>query len=150
MSKNTHTHTQKHKRKQKKERKRKEKNMSIGRSLPVNQKKKEKKKKRRRRGNDQEEGKKKNEEEQCEQSPCATVHGHFRPKMMPNFSLQFSSHFEKKTFWWAYSVNTAAPQFIFLPPHPTQHTPKKNFLSIFSSKFSIHLISPSNKHTLND
>ena len=31
----------------------------------------------------------------------AMVHGHFHPKMMLNFSLQLSLHFEKKIFWWA-------------------------------------------------
>jgi len=28
----------------------------------------------------------------------AIVHEHFRPKMMPNFSLQFSFHFGEKLF----------------------------------------------------
>ena len=27
------------------------------------------------------------------------VHGHFRSKMMHNFSLQFFLHFGEKTFW---------------------------------------------------
>ena len=75
--------------------------MSTGRSLPSKSKEKRKKKKKKKKRQRPGGRKKKNEEEQCEQSPCATVHGHFRPKMMPNFSLQFSSHFEKKTFWWA-------------------------------------------------
>ena len=42
--------------------------------------------------------------------------------------------------------NTWVSQFIFLP-HSTKHS-KKVFLLIFSSKFSIHYISPPNKHTL--
>ena len=60
------------------------------------------------------------------------------------FSLQFSSHFWEKTFWWTQRENTRTLPFIFLSPHPTKHTLKK-----FSApKFSIHPISPSNKHTL--
>ena len=78
--------------------------MSTGQSLPSKSKEKRKKRRRRRRrrrrGNIKEEGKK-SDEEQCGQSPCAkcaTTHGHFRPKMMSNFSLKFSLHFREKTF----------------------------------------------------
>ena len=38
--------------------------------------------------------------------------------------------------------------FISIPPYLTKHTQKKIFLPIFSPKFSIHLISPPNKHIL--
>ena len=31
---------------------------------------------------------------------------HFCPKIMPNFSFQFSFHFGEKTFWWAQRENT--------------------------------------------
>ena len=72
-------------------------------------------------------------------SPCAITHGHFCSKMMSNFSLQFFSlqffslHFGDKTFWWVRRENTWVPKFIFLPPHPTEHTPK-SFPSYFLSK----------------
>ena len=58
------------------------------------------------------------------------VHGHFRSKIMHNFSLQFSLYFGKKTFLWARGENTWVPSFIFFPPHPTKHT-QKNFPSHF-------------------
>ena len=80
--------------------------------------------------------------------PCASAHGHFCPLSNLIFSLQFSLHFEKKTFWQARGENTRTPLFIFLPSHTTKHTPKKIFLSIFFPKFSIHPILPPNKHTL--
>ena len=38
--------------------------------------------------------------------------------------------------------------FISIPSYLTKYTQNKNFLPIFSSKFSIHLISPPNKHIL--
>ena len=55
---------------------------------------------RRKRGNSKKRERER-EREQCGQSPCATTHGHFRPKMIHNFSLQFSLYFEEKTFWCA-------------------------------------------------
>ena len=74
-------------------------------------------------------------------------HGHFCPLSSHIFSLQFSLYFGEKTFWWAWGENTWTPSFIsFLPTQP--NTLKKVFLPIFSSKFSIHPISPPNKHIL--
>ena len=37
----------------------------------------------------------------------------------------FFFHFKEKTFWWVPEENTWVPSFIFLPPYPTKHTPKK-------------------------
>ena len=111
--------------------------MSTGRvgSLPS----KKKKKKEGRRGNVQEERKrkrkKKNEEEQRG----------FCPKMMSNFSPKFFLHFGERTFWWARRDNIWVPPFIFLPPHPTKHTPK-SFHSHFLSKI-FHLSYFTSKQT---
>ena len=89
--------------KESKTKKKKKSICALDKAYLVNQKKKEK--------NEEEEEEeeeatsrrkeKKSDEEQCGQSPCAkcaTTHGHFRPKMMSNFSLQFSLHFREKTF----------------------------------------------------
>ena len=74
-------------------------------------------------------------------------HEHFCPLNSPIFSFQFSLHLEEKTFWWAWRENTQVHYlFSFIPTQP--NTLKKVFLPIFSPKFSIHSISPLNKHTL--
>ena len=53
----------------------------------------------------------------------------------PIFSLQFSPHFGEKTFWWARRENILGPPFIFLPLHPTKHTPKKFFFPFSLQNF---------------
>jgi len=68
---------------------------------------------------------------------CAIIHGHFRPKMMPYFSFQFSLHFGEKTFWWVKGENTWLLLFILLPPHPTKHTPKKFSFPFFFKVFHL-------------
>ena len=61
-------------------------------------------------------------------SPCASAHEHSHEHFCHLFikflPLSFLSILER-TFWWAQRENTSAPLFIFLPPHPTKHTPKK-------------------------
>ena len=74
-------------------------------------------------------------------SQCATVHRHFCPKIMFNFSL----HFGDKTFWWVRGENTWVLLFIFLPLHLTKHTPK-SFLLYFLSKV-FHLFHFTSKQT---
>ena len=64
------------------------------------------------------------------------IHGHFCSNVMPNYSLQFSLHFEEKTFWWVKRENIWTSPFIFLPLHPTKHTLKK-----FSFSFSLQSFS---------
>ena len=73
------------------------KNNNTGQSCPINLKKKKREEKR----------------------------VNFRPKIMCNFSFQFSLHFRKKIFLWVMEENSWTPPFIFLPPHPTKHITKK-------------------------
>jgi len=81
-----------------------------------------------------------------DKAPFATVHGHFSPKMMPNFSLQFSLCFREKTFWWSENKTLRLHLFFFLPTNQTHS--KKIFFPISFPKFSIYPISLPNKHTL--
>ena len=67
---------------------------------------------------------------------CATTHGHFCPLSSLFSSFNFSFHFEEKTFRWAWRENTWALLSIFLPPHPTKHTPKKFFFPFSLKSFS--------------
>ena len=69
-------------------------------ATPINQKKKKKKRQATSRINKQ---KKKGESNVNE---AYIVHGHFRPKMMLNFSFQFSLNFWKKIFWCVWGENT--------------------------------------------
>ena len=69
-------------------------------ATPINQKKKKKKRQATSRINKQ---KKRGESNVNE---AYIVHGHFRPKMMLNFSFQFSLNFWKKTFWCVWGENT--------------------------------------------
>ena len=62
-------------------------------------------------------------------------------------STQFFLHFWKKTFWQA-QEKTPRLHHLFSFSSPNQTHSKKVFISIFSPKFSIHPISPPNKHTL--
>ena len=118
-----------------KESKAKKKKKNTGQACPVNQKKKKK-------------GVKKSNVDEF------IVHGNFCLKMKHNFSLHFSLHFEEKIFWWAQGKNTYVRPFIFLPSHLTKQTQKSfspHFLSkVFHPQFSIHIISPSNKHNLKE
>ena len=41
-----------------------------------------------------------------------------------------------RTFWEIQGKNTYALPFIFLPPYPTKHTPKKFFFPFFLQSFS--------------
>ena len=96
---------------QKKERKKK----NTGQAYRVNQKIKKKKKKA---GNPNKSKEKKEEEAgnvqdkqtkkkgESNVNEAYIVHGHFRPKMMLNFSFQFSLNFWKKTFWCVWGENT--------------------------------------------
>ena len=125
--------------------KREEKRRGRGRQRPGEKKKKL------RQGNVQRKKIKKKikgcEENEHWWSPSPMAHWHFCPKMMPNFALQFSFYFGEKTFWWVQRENTWAHHlFSFLPTQP--NTLKKVLLPSFSPKFSIHHISPPNKHTL--
>ena len=62
-----------------------------------------------------------------------TGHRHFCPLSSFIFSLQFSLHFEEKTFWWTQEKNTWAQPLIFLLLHLTKHT-QKSLHSHFLSK----------------
>ena len=130
------SHQKKKKKKNTKERK-KEKN--TRQACPVNQKKR--KKKERQATQEKKSVKKSNVGE------GAIIHGHFRPKMMPYFSFQFSFHFGEKLFG---GLREKTPGFYylfcFLSIQP--NTLQKSFLSHFSSKFSIYLVSLPKKHTL--
>ena len=66
---------------------------------------------------------------------------------MPNFCLQFSLHFGEN-FLVGLRRKHLDPTIYFPSFPPNQTHSKKVFLPIFSSKFSIHYISPLNKHTL--
>ena len=59
----------------------------------------------------------------------------------------FSLYFGEKIFWWIWRENTWVPPIFFPSPPSNQIPNKKVFLFIFSPKFSIHPISPLNKHT---
>ena len=63
----------------------------------------------------------------------AIVHGYFCLNMMLNFTLQFSFHFGKKTFWWDRRVNISAPLFILFLLYSSKHI-SKSFPSYFLSK----------------
>ena len=67
--------------------------------------------------------KREREREKHGQSPCATAHGHFRPKMIHNFSLQFSLHFGKKKLFGMPKEKISRPRHLF--SHPTKYIPKK-------------------------
>ena len=66
---------------------------------------------------------------------------------MPNFSFQFYLHFKEKNFLVSPGKKHLDPSIYFPSFYPTKHI-QKSFSSHFSSKFSIHSISPPNKHTL--
>ena len=82
------------------------------------------------------------------QRQCASAYKHFRPLISLILSLQFFLHFREKTFWWVRRENTLNPTIYFPSSSPNQTHSKKDFLLIFSPKFSIHLISPPNKHII--
>ena len=75
------------------------------------------------------------------------MQGRFGQLMLVSFSPQFSPHFWKKTFWWAWGENTQAHPFFSTPP-PNQTPLKTSFSPLFSPKFSIFLKISPNKHTL--
>jgi len=65
-----------------------------------------------------------------------------------SFSLLVFSPFWGENFLMGLGRKHMGSPFISLPPYLTKHTQKKNFLPIFSPKFSIHPILSPNKHTL--
>ena len=75
------------------------------------------------------------------------MQGRFGQLMLVSFSPQFSPHFWKKTFWWAWGENTQAHPFFSTPP-PNQTPLKTSFSPLFSPKFSIFLKISPNKYTL--
>ena len=86
------------------------------------------------------------EQKQCEWNPCAIVHGHFHPKMMSNFYLQFSLFWKENFFVGRERKYLVYHLLSFLLTQP--NTLKKVLFPIFSPKFFIYPISPQNKHTL--
>ena len=82
------------------------------------------------------------------QRQCASAYKHFRPLSSLILSLQFSLHFREKNFLVGSKRKHLDPTIYFPSSSPNQTHSQKDFLPIFSTKFSIHLISPPNKHIL--
>ena len=105
--------------------------MSQKKSCLVKQKQNKKTKKQKKgKGNCHESTKKKRYWTNC---PCALAHEHFCPLSSLIFSLQFSLHFRKKTFWWTRGENTLDPTIYFSSSPP--NTPKKNFFPFSLQNF---------------
>ena len=67
----------------------------------------------------------------------------------PHFLISVSSQFWGENFLVGSERKHLGLNTYFPSSSPNQMYSKKNFLSIFSQKFSIHFISPPNKYTLN-
>ena len=75
---------------------------------------------------------------------CTWAFLSIKKKFIPT---RFFLYFGKKTFWWA-KEETLGLAIYFSSFLRNQIHSKKVFISIFFQKFSIHHVSPPNKHTL--
>ena len=86
--------------------------------------------------------KKKQTNKHIEEAHVQLAHRHFCPSHIRFFPTKFSLYFGEKTFLLA----QVGPTIIFPSPFLNKTPSKIFFLPIFFPKFSIHPISPPNKH----
>ena len=89
------------------------------------------------------------EKKATRRSLCAHAHGHFCQSRKKCISTQFSFHFGgAQNILVGLGRKHLGPTIYFSSSPPNQTYSKKNFIPIFSPKFSIHHVSLPNKHTL--
>ena len=101
-------------------------------NVHLNQKKKKKEEGKNRQRGKEKKKKKEVKKSKVQTKPMCKYTRTFLFIKQPHFLPSVSLHFGKKTFQWVQRENNQAPPFIFLPPHPAKHTPKK-----FSFPFSL-------------